>query len=299
MNETHLALVLTVALAAGLGTLLMLPRRHGGARPRAWHALGLSLAAVGAAAFGLLLTPPEGVLASLFFYGFALLAFLAAVLMVTNRNPVNSALLFAAVVLSSSGLFLLAGAQFLAAGTVIVYAGAIIVTFLFVIMLAQSEGNALYDRLARAPGRSTLVAFALLGGLLYAVVSVKDSESRTPEQLQAQSDFDPRLRDGAQLEASVRATPRPGPSRVYDMAMPASARLVPESPSLAEVGVPPPHVAGLGGTLFTDHLISFEVVGVLLFVALVGASAIATPRPPIRPGAATAGSPGPPRPGAA
>ena len=53
------------------------------------------------------------------------------------------------MVLSTSGLFLLAGAQFLAAGTVIVYAGAIIVTFLFVIMLAQMEGRAQYDRAAR------------------------------------------------------------------------------------------------------------------------------------------------------
>ena len=54
--------------------------------------------------------------------------------------------------LSTSGLFLLAGAQFLAAGTVIVYAGAIIVTFLFVIMLAQIGGRAAYDRMARAAG---------------------------------------------------------------------------------------------------------------------------------------------------
>ena len=43
-------------------------------------------------------------------------------------------------------------AQFLAAGTVIVYAGAIVVTFLFVIMLAQMEGKAAYDRAARSPG---------------------------------------------------------------------------------------------------------------------------------------------------
>jgi NADH-quinone oxidoreductase subunit J len=47
--------------------------------------------------------------------------------------------------------------------------------------------------------------------------------------------------------------------------------------------VPPPHVAGLGGTMYTDHLLSVEVAGVILFVALVGALAIATPRAPIRP----------------
>ncbi len=72
---------------------------------------------------------------------------------VTSRNPVYSALWFASVVLSTSGLFLLADAPFLAAGTIIVYAGAIIVTFLFVIMLAQMEGKAHYDRAARARRR--------------------------------------------------------------------------------------------------------------------------------------------------
>src|SRR5205085_8838218 len=90
-----------------------------------------------------------------------------------TRNPIYSALWFAAVVLSTSGLFLLAGAQFLAAGTVIVYAGAIIVTFLFVIMLAQMEGRALYDRTARAPFRATLTCFLLFWALLYSLFLVK------------------------------------------------------------------------------------------------------------------------------
>ena len=80
----------------------------------------------------------------------------AGLLTVTSRNPVYSALWFASVVLSTSGLFLLADAPFLAAGTIIVYAGAIIVTFLFVIMLAQMEGKADYDRAARSPGLGDL-----------------------------------------------------------------------------------------------------------------------------------------------
>jgi NADH-quinone oxidoreductase subunit J len=47
---------------------------------------------------------------------------------------------------------------------------------------------------------------------------------------------------------------------------------------------PKPHVASLGETLYTDDLITVELVGALLFVALVGALAIAAPKPPIRPG---------------
>lgn len=285
MTTGNLTLVLTAAVATGLGTFLMLPHRHGRVRSRIWLVLGGALAAVGAAAFGLLLTPPTDWLASLFFYGFSLLAFAGAILMATNRNPVNIALFFAAVVLSTSGLFLLAGAQFLAAGTVIVYAGAIIVTFLFVLMLAQSEGHALYDRLARSPLRSSVVAFALLGGLLYAIVAVKaPQESMPAAESEADTAVVPRLARGSDLEAKLNTLTETGPALVYRMASTPTSRLIPESVERAVHGEPPPHVAGLGGTLFTDHLLSVEVAGSLLFVALVGAAVIVAPRRPIRPG---------------
>ncbi len=38
-----------------------------------------------------------------------------------------------------------------------------------------------------------------------------------------------------------------------------------------------PNVAGLGESLYTDHLVTVGLAGVLLFVALVGAVAIANP----------------------
>jgi hypothetical protein len=67
-----------------------------------------------------------------------------------------------------------------------------------------------------------------------------------------------------------------------------TARL-PEPP---EFGQRPPHVAGLGGTLFTDHLLTVEVIGLLLFIALIGAVAIATPRAPVRPDRSNGSAPG-------
>ncbi|MGE0755361.1 MAG: NADH-quinone oxidoreductase subunit J, partial [Pirellulaceae bacterium] len=46
-----------------------------------------------------------------------------------------------------SGMFLFQHAQFLGVANIVVYAGAIVVTFLFVLMLAQPEGHARYDRI--------------------------------------------------------------------------------------------------------------------------------------------------------
>jgi NADH-quinone oxidoreductase subunit J len=209
-----------------------------------------------------------------FFYGFSLAAVAGGVLMITTKNPVYSALWFASVVLSTSGLFLLAGAPFLAAGTVIVYAGAIIVTFLFVIMLAQMEGRAPYDRAARAPFRATLTCFVLFWALLYTfflirppfgIATTKTDDARLPREAASFLLNTPKAESIEQVQSR--------------------ARFRSTSQLKEQQRVPKPHVAGLGEALYTDHVIAAELSGVLLFVALVAAIIIAAPKPPIRPGA--------------
>ena len=44
-----------------------------------------------------------------------------------------------------------------------------------------------------------------------------------------------------------------------------------------------PNVAGLGESLYTTHLVTVGLAGILLFVALVGAVAITDPKRPDRP----------------
>ena len=154
-----------VVVAGAIGTYLLLPHRHGLTKPTAARWIGGVLGAIAIALALLFFTPPGTFLRTVFFYAFAILSLAGAGLTITSRDPVASALWFASVILATSGLFLLAGAQFLAAGTVIVYAGAIIVTFLFVIMLASKQGCALYDRSARSPAGATFTCFLLFFGL--------------------------------------------------------------------------------------------------------------------------------------
>src|SRR5262249_61720138 len=101
----------------------MLPHKHGRAKPRTAHAAGGGLAALALLLFALYWSPPGPWVSSLFFYACAAAAIGCGALMVTSRDPTHSALWFAAVVLATSGLFLLAGASFLAAGAVRVSAG--------------------------------------------------------------------------------------------------------------------------------------------------------------------------------
>ena len=69
------------------------------------------------------------------FWLFSGVAILSALLCITRRSPVASALWLIATFFSIAGLFVLLDAHFLAAVQVLVYAGAIMVLFLFVIML--------------------------------------------------------------------------------------------------------------------------------------------------------------------
>jgi NADH-quinone oxidoreductase subunit J len=65
----------------------------------------------------------------------AIVATVCAILVISHRNPVASALFLIATMVSLAVLFLALNAPFLAAVQIIVYAGAIMVLFLFVIML--------------------------------------------------------------------------------------------------------------------------------------------------------------------
>lgn len=80
-------------------------------------------------------------LESILFYVFGVIAAVAAILMVTRRNAVISALFLILNMASLAGLYLTLNAQFIAVAQVIVYAGAIMVLFLFVIMLLRPENE--------------------------------------------------------------------------------------------------------------------------------------------------------------
>ena len=269
--STFNALLPTLAIALGaVGTYLLLPLKRGDSAPGKVHLIGATLAALGF--LGLLLSYlslPGPLLTGIFFLTFSVLAVLGAILTVTSRSAVDSALWFASVILATSGLFLLAGAPFLAAGTIIVYAGAIIVTFLFVIMLAQMEGKAAYDRAARSPGTSTFTCFLLFWCLVYSLLSFRaEFAKQGPKTL-----LPPK-------ELTIFYPTRPE----FPVAKVLEAANRPTSLLVDPQGRPKPNVAGLGETFFTDHLITVELVGALLFIALIAAVAIINPKLPVRPG---------------
>jgi NADH-quinone oxidoreductase subunit J len=71
----------------------------------------------------------------LLFYAFAAILLVAALGVITSRNPVHSALFLVLAFVQSAALWLMIDAEFLAIALVLVYVGAVMVLFLFVVMM--------------------------------------------------------------------------------------------------------------------------------------------------------------------
>ena len=96
------------------------------------------------------------------FWIFSAIAVASALLCVTRRNPIASALWLVLTMLSLAGMFVLLEAHFIAAMQVLVYAGAIMVLFLFVIMLLNVGRSDASD----LPGWMGHVLMLAIGGVL-------------------------------------------------------------------------------------------------------------------------------------
>jgi NADH-quinone oxidoreductase subunit J len=124
------------------------------------------------------------------FYFFAIVAVVASLLVIAQRNPMYSVLLLIASFGALSGLYILLDAPFVAVTQIIVYAGAIMVLFLFVVMLlnAPHEDTGLDTRVhpMLRPGAmrfGAVLAVALVAELVWALASLNVSGSFPPGPL--------------------------------------------------------------------------------------------------------------------
>jgi NADH-quinone oxidoreductase subunit J len=221
-------LILAMLLAA-LGIWLLLPR--GTAKGKA---IGSLLAAI-ALGLGASQMPYLGDwIAQSVFSIMASVTLIAAAGTISCRNPVYCAIWFGMTLLGVAGLFLFTGAHFLAVATIVIYAGAILVTFLFVLMLAQTEGKAVCDRNSWEALSAAIAGIAMVGLLSMTIGGVFNARGESNMALIA----------------------------------------VPTEEKLSQGVLSPYHVASIGMELFGRHLIAVEVTGVLLLATVVGAAVI-------------------------
>ena len=96
------------------------------------------------------------------FWIFAAILIIAALRVITARNPVHAVLSLVLAFVASSGLWLLIEAEFLAVALVLVYVGAVMVLFLFVVMMLDINIASLREGFAAALPLGAVAALIVL-----------------------------------------------------------------------------------------------------------------------------------------
>ncbi len=109
------------------------------------------------------------------FYVLAIVSVLAALGVISARNPVHSVLYLILTFFSAAGLFVLMGAEFLAMLLVVVYVGAVAVLFLFVVMMLDVDFAQFRQGFARYLPAGMVVAAILLVEMVLVSFAVANS----------------------------------------------------------------------------------------------------------------------------
>jgi NADH-quinone oxidoreductase subunit J len=107
-------------------------------------------------------TDERAMLIQALFYVFATILVLAALGVISARNPVYSALALVVCFVSSAAIWLLVEAEFLAVVLVLVYVGAVMVLFLFVVMMLDINLAELRQGFMRFAWLGWLTAIAVI-----------------------------------------------------------------------------------------------------------------------------------------
>ena len=113
------------------------------------------------------------------FYFFAIIQVLAAVRVITVKNPVHAALFLVLTFVSASALWLLLEAEFLGIVLVLIYVGAVMVLFLFVVMMLDINVAELRAGFTRYLPAGLLVAVAMVV-MMGAVLTQKIFQQEAP-----------------------------------------------------------------------------------------------------------------------
>ncbi len=175
------------------------------------------------------------VLFDLCFYLFAGLAVLSGAMVVTSRSMVHAVLFLILAFVNGAGLFLLTGAEFVALILVVVYVGAVAVLFLFVVMMLDIDVR---EERKRADG------FILMGTLVAGIFAAELAIV---------------LLGWQELEAGGR-------DRLLE---PFSTGQV--SGDSVSTGTGVFNIKALGAILYTRYFWIFQLMGLVLLVAMLGA----------------------------
>lgn len=170
-------------------------------------------------------------LAALAFWVFALSAVASGMMVISAKNPVHSVLFLILAFISAAGLFVLMGAEYLAMLLVVVYVGAVAVLFLFVVMMLDVDFVEMKQGFLQYLPIGVAIAGLVVVELILAFAAWK-------------------MPTDAQFVAA------------HPVATEGSPLAAPDAPT---------NIEGLGLILYTDYVHFFQIAGMMLLVAMIGA----------------------------
>ncbi|WCL48192.1 NADH-quinone oxidoreductase subunit J family protein [Leptospira sp. GIMC2001] len=212
------------------------------------------------------------------FYFFATTAVLSALGVILHRNPISAAVLLVLTFFSLAAIYATIGAVFIATMQVLVYAGAIMVLVVFVLMLLSlrlENISKLWDNPIRKLGLFGVVGILLFLiaanislGVTYPKVSGKGVNANGEyEYVFGQNDSQTNNPNSQPNEFSSKENLSKELNNI-------SSKGQSDSNVVSAKG----NVAAVGAVTFLEYLLPFEMISILLLVALVGAVILAKKR---------------------
>jgi NADH-quinone oxidoreductase subunit J len=127
-------------------------------------------------------------LETILFYFFATVTVLAALRVITARNPLHAVLFLVLAFVSSAGIWMLLEAEFLAIALVLVYVGAVMVLFLFVVMMLDINIEKLREGFLRWLPVGLLLAGLIVVQMVW-VLGAKETSSGMPATVKHAADY--------------------------------------------------------------------------------------------------------------
>ncbi len=170
-------------------------------------------------------------IATIAFWIFASVTVISGLMVVAARNPVHSVLFLISAFIGAAGLFVLMGAEYLAMLLIVVYVGAVAVLFLFVVMMLDVDFVELKQGFLQYLPFAATLAVIVVIELIF-VVAVWVFPSDSELQ------------------------------RAHPIATDGSPLAGENAPS---------NIEALGLILYTDYVHYFQIAGIVLLVAMIGA----------------------------
>ncbi|GJL91045.1 NADH-quinone oxidoreductase subunit J [Hyphococcus sp.] len=162
---------------------------------------------------------------------FAFAAIASGLMVVASKNPVHSVLFLISAFIAAAGLFVLMGAEYLAMVLVVVYVGAVAVLFLFVVMMLDVDFVEM---------KQGFLQYLPIGGALAVFLVIELIMVFAVWELPSDTEV-------------ARAHPSP------------TAAMTVTDPN------GPNNIEALGLILYTDYIHYFQIAGMILLVAMIGA----------------------------